>query len=146
MHIFLIIQYYDISVNLCSNPTDKLQIYRENFEAAYIQATEAFYWVKAPEYLSLHGVENYMRYADAKLREEELRAQKYLEPNTASMQRLTECCVKVLVATFKPAILAECTRMIQHNQTDSEYYFFAIIFNTINFIIITTITSLRNGY
>jgi len=129
MHIFLIVQCYDISVNLCSNPTDKLQIYRENFEAAYIQATEAFYWIKAPEYLSLHGVESYMRYADAKLREEELRAQKYLEPNTASMQRLTECCVKVLVATFKPAILAECTRMIQHNQTDSEYYFFVVIFD-----------------
>ncbi|EFN72643.1 Cullin-5 [Camponotus floridanus] len=87
-------------------------------KAAYIQATEAFYWVKAPEYLSMHGVENYMRYADSKLREEELRAQKYLEPNTASMQRLTDCCVKVLVATFKPAILAECPRMIQHNQTD----------------------------
>lgn len=116
-------QYCNILVNLCSNTSDKLQIYRDNFEAAYIQATEAFYWVKAPEYLSMHGVENYMRYADSKLREEELRAQKYLEPNTASMQRLTECCVKVLVATFKPAILAECPRMIQHNQTDSEYYF-----------------------
>lgn len=114
----LVIGVRESYVNLCSNPTDKLQIYRENFEAAYIQATEAFYWVKAPEYLSMHGVENYMRYADLKLREEELRAQKYLEPNTASMQRLTDCCVKVLVATFKPAILAECPRMIQHNQTD----------------------------
>ncbi|EZA46754.1 Cullin-5 [Ooceraea biroi] len=114
----LVIGVRESYVNLCSNPTDKLQIYRENFEAAYIQATEAFYWVNAPEYLQLHGVENYMRYADTKLREEELRAQKYLEPNTASMQRLTDCCVKVLVASFKPAILAECIRMIQHNQTD----------------------------
>lgn len=100
---------------------DKLQIYRENFEAAYIEATEAFYWVKAPEQLSLHGVENYMCYAEAKLREEELRAQKYLEPNTTSVQLLTDCCVRVLVATFKPAILAECPRMIQLHQTDREY-------------------------
>lgn len=107
-------------MNLCSNSTDKLQIYRENFEAAYIQATEDFYVVKAQDYLSMYGVENYMRYADSKLREEEARAQKYLEPNTASMQRLTDCCVKVLVAAFKPAILVECPRMIQHNQTDSK--------------------------
>ncbi|XP_012219045.1 cullin-5 isoform X2 [Linepithema humile] len=114
----LVIGVRESYVNLCSNTSDKLEIYRDNFEAAYVQATEAFYWVKAPEYLSMHGVENYMRYADSKLREEELRAQKYLEPNTTSMQRLTECCVKVLVATFKPAILAECPRMIQHNQTD----------------------------
>lgn len=101
---------------------DKLQIYRDNFETAYVEATRDFYRAKAPEYLSKHGVENYMRYADAKLREEELRAQKYLEPNTASMQRLTDCCVKVLVATSTPFILAECPRMIQHNQTDSRYH------------------------
>lgn len=113
---------------MCSNTNDKLQIYRENFEAAYIDATEAFYWVKAPEQLSMHGVENYMRYADSKLREEELRAQKYLEPNSASIQRLTDCCVKVLVATFKPAILAECPRMIQHHQTESEYRCLRIIY------------------
>ncbi|XP_054000484.1 cullin-5 isoform X1 [Hylaeus anthracinus] len=114
----LVIGVRESYVNLCSNTTDQLQIYRENFEAAYIEATEAFYWVKAPDQLSLHGVENYMRYAEAKLREEELRAQKYLEPNSASVQLLTDCCVRVLVATFKPAILAECPRMIQHHQTD----------------------------
>ncbi|KAG7199980.1 hypothetical protein KM043_014405 [Ampulex compressa] len=114
----LVIGVRESYVNLCSNTTDKLQIYRENFEAAYIEATEAFYWVKAPEQLSLHGVENYMRYAESKLREEELRAQKYLEPNSLSVQLLTDCCVRVLVATFKPAILAECPRMIQHHQMD----------------------------
>ncbi|CAD1472961.1 unnamed protein product, partial [Heterotrigona itama] len=114
----LVIGVRESYVNLCSNTIDKLQIYTENFVTAYIEATEAFYWVKAPEQLSLHGVENYMRYADAKLQEEELRAQKYLEPNSASVQLLTDCCVRVLVATFKPAILAECPRMIQHRQTD----------------------------
>ncbi|XP_034940413.1 cullin-5 isoform X2 [Chelonus insularis] len=114
----LVIGVRESYVNLCSNPQDKLQIYRENFEAAYIETTESFYWVKAPEQLQAHGVENYMRYAEAKLREEELRAQKYLEPNSTSVQLLTECCVKVLVATFKPAILAECPRMIHDHQTD----------------------------
>ena len=115
------------SVNLCSNPTDRLEIYRENFQAAYIEATEAFYRVKATEYLSIHGVENYMRYADAKLREEELRAQKYLEPNSDSIKLLTECCVKVLVANFKSAILAECQRMIQQQETESKLLLITII-------------------
>ena len=33
-------------VNLSSNTEDKLQIYRDNFEKAYIEATEAFYrWI-----------------------------------------------------------------------------------------------------
>ena len=66
-------------VNLCSNSEDKLTIYMENFEKAYIDSTEAFYKLKAPQYLEMNGVQNYMRYAESKLREEEQRANKYLE-------------------------------------------------------------------
>ncbi|OXU18518.1 hypothetical protein TSAR_014513 [Trichomalopsis sarcophagae] len=114
----LVIGVRESYVNLCSNPTDKLEIYRDNFEAAYIEETEAFYWVKAPEHLYMYGVEKYMRYAETKLKEEELRAQKYLEPNSASVQLLMERCVKVLVANFKTVILSECPRMIQQHQTE----------------------------
>ncbi|PSN34374.1 Cullin-5 [Blattella germanica] len=82
----LVIGVRESYVNLCSNPDDKLQIYRENFEKAYMQATEAFYKMKAPLYLQANGVQNYMKYADAKLREEEQRAQKYLESCSGSVQ------------------------------------------------------------
>ncbi len=71
---------------MCSNPEDKLLIYRENFEKTYIEATERFYKTKAPEYLRLNGVENYMKYAETKLKEEEIRAQKYLESCSNSVQ------------------------------------------------------------
>ena len=33
-------------VNLCSNVDDKLKIYRENFERAYLLATESFYKIQ----------------------------------------------------------------------------------------------------
>lgn len=114
----LVIGVRESYVNLCSNPDDKLQIYRENFEKAYIEATEAFYKMKAPQYLQANGVKNYMHYADAKLREEEIRAQKYLEPCSGSVQVLTECCVNVLVSTFKYTILSECAEMIKNNETE----------------------------
>jgi len=51
-----------------------------------MEATEAFYKMKAPQYLQANGVQNYMKYADAKLREEEQRAQKYLESCSGSVQ------------------------------------------------------------
>ncbi|XP_069695074.1 cullin-5 isoform X1 [Periplaneta americana] len=114
----LVIGVRESYVNLCSNAEDKLQIYRENFEKAYMEATEAFYKMKAPQYLQTNGVQNYMRYADAKLREEEQRAQKYLESCSGSVQVLTECCVNVLVSTFKSTILAECAGMIKGNETE----------------------------
>lgn len=66
-------------MNLSSDAEDKLKIYRENFEKAYLQAAEEFYKMNAPQYLGQNGVQNYMRYADQKLKEEEARARRYLE-------------------------------------------------------------------
>ena len=65
----LVIGVRESYVNLCSNTEDKLQIYRENFERAYIEATEAFYRVQAPVYLEENGVQNYMKYADMNLQQ-----------------------------------------------------------------------------
>ena len=65
-------------------------VFRENFERAYIEATEQFYNVKAPQQLALEadgekaGVFGYMKWAEAKLREEEQRALKYLETSTGN--------------------------------------------------------------
>ncbi|XP_014663388.1 PREDICTED: cullin-5-like isoform X2 [Priapulus caudatus] len=116
----LVIGVRESYVNLCSDPEDKLKIYKENFEKSYMDATEAFYKAKAPLYLQANGVQNYMRWADLALKEEEQRAMKYLEtrPGCTSVAALTECCVNVLVTEFKEQILAECAEMIKGNETD----------------------------
>merc|ERR1719510_2088754 len=51
----LVIGVRESYVNLSSNTDDKLQIYRDNFERAYIEATESFYRVQAPDYLNETG-------------------------------------------------------------------------------------------
>ncbi|XP_057216080.1 cullin-5 isoform X4 [Triplophysa rosa] len=119
----LVIGVRESYVNLCSNADDRLQIYRENFEKAYLDSTERFYKTQAPSYLQQNGVQNYMKYADGKLREEEKRAQRYLEARREcnSVQALMECCVNALVTSFKETILAECPGMIKRNETESEY-------------------------
>lgn len=66
----------------------------ENFEKAYIDSTEGFYKLKAPQYLEVNGVQNYMRYAESKLREEEQRANKYLE--SCSIARVITIAVNQL--------------------------------------------------
>nr|CAD7405299.1 unnamed protein product [Timema poppensis] len=123
----LVIGVRESYVNLCSNPDDKLQIYRDNFEKAYIASTESFYKMKAPQYLQVNGVQSYMRYADSKLREEEQRAQKYLESCSGSVQVLTDCCVNVLVTNFKSTILAECAGMIKTNETEKLQLMFKLM-------------------
>ncbi|KAJ8315497.1 hypothetical protein KUTeg_007647 [Tegillarca granosa] len=116
-------------VNLSSDVEDKLKIYRENFEKAYLEATEKFYKLKAPQYLEANGVQNYMRYADAKLKEEESRATRYLETGWGchSVATLTECCVNVLVTAFKETILKECASMIKSNETEKLHLMFTLM-------------------
>lgn len=110
----LVIGVRESYVSLCSPSNDK-QIYKENFEIAYLTATESFYSTKSAEFLALNGVQQYMVWADQKLKEEEQRATKYLE--SSSFQALSETCVKVLVSSFKETILAECSSMIKNNET-----------------------------
>ncbi|KAI9579867.1 hypothetical protein GQX74_000655 [Glossina fuscipes] len=112
----LVIGVRESYVNLCSNPDDKLQIYRENFEAAYLDATAAFYRLNAAEQQQINGVLAFMKYADAKLREEETRAKRYLEPSSYGV--LAQTCVKVLVGDHMNTIIAECAPLIKEYETD----------------------------
>ncbi|XP_013992552.1 cullin-5 isoform X1 [Salmo salar] len=125
----LVIGVRESYVNLCSNPDNKLQIYRDNFEKAYMDSTERFYRTQAPSYLQQNGVQNYMKYADTKLREEEKRALRYLETRREcnSVQALMECCVNTLVTSFKETILAECPGMIRRNETEKLHLMFSLM-------------------
>lgn len=120
----LVIGVRESYVNLCSNPDDHLQIYRENFEAAYIESTDMFYKLKAAEYLAENGVISYMKYADTKLREEEQRAQKYLE---AGSTNLIQCCVNVLIGNRLPILLAECAALIKSGETEKLNLMFRLL-------------------
>lgn len=121
----LVIGVRDSYVNLCSNQEDRLMIYRENFEAAYIKTTADFYRLKAHEQLQAHGVQAFMRYADTKLREEEARAQRYLEPS--SFDGLKAACVSVLVKDPLPTLLAECTPLIKSGDTERLQLMFRLL-------------------
>uniref|UniRef100_S4RIQ9 Cullin-5 n=1 Tax=Petromyzon marinus TaxID=7757 RepID=S4RIQ9_PETMA len=125
----LVIGVRESYVNLCSNAEDRLQIYRENFEKAYLDATDTFYRTQAPAYLQQNGVQNFMKYADAKLKEEEQRALRYLETrkDCNSVQALVDCCVNALVTSFKETILAECSGMIKANETEKLQLMFQLM-------------------
>lgn len=61
-------------------------MYKSYYEQAYIDSTKLFYKARAFEYLEDHGILNYIKYADAKICEEEIRSIRYLE--TCSAQRV----------------------------------------------------------
>ncbi|XP_023166165.2 cullin-5 [Drosophila hydei] len=112
----LVVGVRESYVNLSSNAEDKLEIYREHFEKAYLKATADFYRLKSTEQQQENGVLAYMKYADAKLREEEVRAKRYLEPSSFNI--LTCRLVKVLIVDHLNSIIAECPALIRDYETD----------------------------
>lgn len=60
--------------------------------------------------------------------------------------QLTDCCVHVLVTSFKNTILAECSEMIKSNETESKYHklFFVALLNGLRFIAIFNYTIIVN--
>ncbi|XP_077975041.1 cullin-5-like [Styela clava] len=112
-------------VNLSSDADDRLKIYREHFESAYIKATQDHYQSEAPAYLSENGVIKYMKYAHKKLREEEDRAERYLE--ATSVPILVKSVVSTLVEKFLMTILSECLPLIRQNNTEELNLMFSLV-------------------
>ncbi|KAK2702021.1 hypothetical protein QYM36_019360 [Artemia franciscana] len=111
-------------VNLCLNTRDKLQLYIDHFEKAYIDSTRSFYLRQAGSYLLEHGREEYIKYAYTKLNEEEQRASKYLEP--VSQKKLQNCCLDVLVRPFKETISSECQYLSSYSKTEGHRLLFLV--------------------
>lgn len=114
----LVIGVRESYVNLCSDPNDRLKIYRQCFEKHYLKETEDYYRTRAQAYLYENGVLEYMKWASLKLKEEEARARRYLETNAQSIRSISDCCIKILVANFREVILNECPALIEKNMTD----------------------------
>ncbi|XP_046849667.1 cullin-5-like isoform X2 [Xenia sp. Carnegie-2017] len=125
----LVIGVRESYVNLCYNEADKLRIYCDNFEKAYLEATRHFYISIASQYLDDNGVEKYMDYAHSKIIEEEERALRYLETSKEcnSCHLLSEVCVKSLVSDVKVSILEDCPGFIAANQTDKLLKMFHLV-------------------
>ena len=123
-------------VNLYTNDKNHLTIYYTRFEKPYLDDTKDFYNAKCQEYLAVNGIRNYMAWADAKLKEEEERAKKYLETASNSNSNSKECtsmatfmdvCVQVFVASFKDLMLAEVAQMIRDNEAEQLALMFGLV-------------------
>ncbi|CAI7999878.1 Cullin-5 [Geodia barretti] len=116
-------------VNLSTEVSNKLRIYQENFESSYVEAARDYYASHAPAYLTENGVQNYMKYADQKLWEEDRRATKYLETRKGcnSKQLLMETVVQVLVKDHATTIVAECPRLIANNDVEKLNLMFSLM-------------------
>ncbi|XP_064404658.1 cullin-5-like [Halichondria panicea] len=125
----LVVGVRESFVNLSTEVTNKLRIYQEHFERQYIDSTREFYKLHGSDYMTENGVQNYMRYADQKLTEEERRANRYLETRKgcSSVSQLMDACVEVLVKDHCDVIVAECPKLIAAYQVEKLSLMFGLM-------------------
>ncbi|RNA29773.1 cullin-5 [Brachionus plicatilis] len=125
----LVVGIRESFVYLSSDPDDRLRIYKDNFEKAYIDSMIEFYNKYALQFITENGIINYLTYADSKLKEEEKRAQKYLETGKGSnsLELHRQACIEVLISKYQELIYAECNNLINNNDIKNLKYMFELM-------------------
>ena len=96
-----------------STGPERLRIYRDFFETAYVDSLEKFYQTQSAQQLATDGVRDYLVYTEKSLDDEINRANRYLELESHS--RAIDAAVRVLVAGVKETLIAECRALINEN-------------------------------
>lgn len=90
--------------NALTDPVD-LDFYRNEFESAFLGATDLYYTAESSQFIATNQVADYMRKVDTRLKEEERRVRMYLHAETMDpLMRLVE---RVLIDKHKDTIWLE---------------------------------------
>lgn len=69
-----------------------LEVYKEAFERPFIAATEQYYRAESEAYIADNSVNDYMKKAEQRLKEEEQRVDMYLHPSSRKIVRRARPC------------------------------------------------------
>ena len=91
-------------------------VYKQDFEAPFLTKTLAFYERECKPFLDAHGIIEYMKKVDCRLKEEDDRIDSYL--HHSSRDTLITQCEKLLIHNFFPSFEAEFPNLLTANRTD----------------------------
>ena len=116
----LVLRLRESFVSLWEEKEDAPKLYKELYEAAYVDAMEKFYEIDAPQYLAENGLIEYMKYVDEKLKQEEQLAAMYIAAANGdkSVSTLMNTAQSLLVGYSKDVVLADCRLCIKDKNRD----------------------------
>lgn len=98
-------------------PSKQLELYTNEFETHFLQATKDFYARESSSYIATHGISAFMLKAEIRLEEESVRGKKFV--NLSTVPKLIKECENVLIDAHKEKMQEECEQMLQEDrQTD----------------------------
>eukprot|EP00698_Gefionella_okellyi_P009448 TRINITY_DN23_c0_g1_i1.p1 TRINITY_DN23_c0_g1~~TRINITY_DN23_c0_g1_i1.p1 ORF type:complete len:736 (+),score=197.62 TRINITY_DN23_c0_g1_i1:50-2257(+) len=103
-------------VKLGTNKNNPLEVYKADFERAFIAKTKEFYAAESSEYLASNGCALYMTKVDNRIAEENARVKSYLDGSTET--DLMEACDEVLITAHKESFQTDFRSFLETDRKE----------------------------
>ncbi|KAK0491562.1 Cullin [Armillaria novae-zelandiae] len=116
-----------VSLGLDNTDLNKecLEVYKEHFEAPFIQATEQYYKKESEAFLAENTVSDYLKKAEERLREEEDRVERYL--HTKTRKDLIQKCEEVLIRQHAELMQDSFQKLLDFDQDEDLQRMYALL-------------------
>eukprot|EP01119_Soliformovum_irregulare_P012630 TRINITY_DN3292_c1_g1_i4.p1 TRINITY_DN3292_c1_g1~~TRINITY_DN3292_c1_g1_i4.p1 ORF type:complete len:651 (-),score=202.85 TRINITY_DN3292_c1_g1_i4:48-1769(-) len=98
------------------NKNKPLELYREDFEDPFMANLREYYGRESSQYITQHGVSQYMKQAQVRLEEEAIRGKKILDPS--SLEKLKTECDLALIDKHKEMLQIECEHYLRDEKIE----------------------------
>ena len=107
-----------VSLGLDESDTTKstLEVYKERFEAPYLEATKKYYQNESKQFLAVNSVVDYMKKAEARLDEEKEHVPVYLLNEI--MSPLMKTCENALISEHSPLLRDEFQNLLDNDRVE----------------------------
>ncbi|KDR84230.1 hypothetical protein GALMADRAFT_55074 [Galerina marginata CBS 339.88] len=102
-----------------------LDVYKDQFETAFIAATETYYKKESETFLAENSVPDYLKKAEERLREEENRVERYL--HTKTRKELISKCENVLIREHGELMWESFQNLLDFDQDEDLQRMYALL-------------------
>jgi len=99
-----------------TNPNNRLEIYDQDFFTPFVADSRAYYSRESAAYIAQNGISAYMKRAEERIEEEEMRAKSYLD--ASSYDKHKTAIDEVLLESHKKRLQLECEPMLREERWD----------------------------
>ena len=116
-----------VSLGLDEADTNRqnLEVYRQEFEKPFIEATEVYYTAESDAFVSQNTATDYMKKAETRLKEEEDRVELYLHASTRT--KLVPTCDSVLVRRHSNMLWDEFQQLLDQQQAEDLFRIYTLL-------------------